>query len=40
VALLQRAMLRQLRIFEATIRHLHFDRAAAELYLSQQAVSI
>jgi len=37
---LQRAILRQLRIFEAAARHLHFGRAAAELHLSQPAVSI
>ena len=37
---LQRATLRQLRIFEAAARHLHFGRAAAELHLSQPAVSI
>jgi DNA-binding transcriptional LysR family regulator len=37
---LHRATLRQLRIFEAAARHLHFGRAAAELHLSQPAVSI
>jgi DNA-binding transcriptional LysR family regulator len=37
---LHRATLRQLRIFEAATRHLHFGRAAAELHLSQPAVSI
>ena len=40
MASLQRATLRQLRIFEAAARHLHFGRAAAELHLSQPAVSI
>jgi DNA-binding transcriptional LysR family regulator len=40
MAALQRATLRQLRIFEAAARHLHFGRAAAELHLSQPAVSI
>jgi LysR family transcriptional regulator, low CO2-responsive transcriptional regulator len=37
---LNRATLRQLRTFEAAARHLHFGRAAAELHLSQPAVSI
>jgi DNA-binding transcriptional LysR family regulator len=37
---LQQSSLRQLRIFEAAARHLHFGRAAAELHLSQPAVSI
>ena len=32
--------LRQLRIFEAAARHLHFGRAARELHLTQPAVSI
>lgn len=32
--------LRQLRIFEAAARHLHFGRAAAEVHLSQPAVSL
>jgi hypothetical protein len=36
MASLQRATLRQLRIFEAAARHLHFGRAAAELHLSQE----
>jgi len=40
MAMLQRTTLRQLRIFEAAARHLHFGRAAAELHLSQPAVSI
>jgi DNA-binding transcriptional LysR family regulator len=34
------ATLKQLRIFEAAARHLHFGRAAEELHLSQPAVSI
>jgi LysR family transcriptional regulator, low CO2-responsive transcriptional regulator len=38
--MLQRATLKQLRIFESAARHLHFGRAAAELNLSQPAVSI
>jgi LysR family transcriptional regulator, low CO2-responsive transcriptional regulator len=37
---LLRATLKQLRIFEAAARHLHYGRAAAELHLSQPAVSI
>ncbi len=37
---LHRCTLRQLRIFEAAARNLHFGRAAAELHLSQPAVSI
>ena len=37
---LRRATLKQLRIFEAAARHLHFGRAAGELHLSQPAVSI
>jgi LysR family transcriptional regulator, low CO2-responsive transcriptional regulator len=37
---LRRATLKQLRIFEAAARHLHFGRAAGELNLSQPAVSI
>jgi DNA-binding transcriptional LysR family regulator len=37
---LQRSTLRQLRIFEAAARHLHFGRAAGELHLTQPAVSI
>lgn len=32
--------LRQLRIFEAAARHLHFGRAAAEVHLTQPAVSL
>jgi DNA-binding transcriptional LysR family regulator len=32
--------LRQLRIFEAAARHLHFGRAAREMHLTQPAVSI
>jgi len=32
--------LRQLRIFEAAARHLHFGRAAKEVHLTQPAVSI
>lgn len=37
---LHRCTLRQLRTFEAAARHLHFGRAAAELHLTQPAVSI
>lgn len=37
---MRRLTLRQLRIFEAVARHLSFTRAAAELHLSQPAVSI
>jgi LysR family transcriptional regulator, low CO2-responsive transcriptional regulator len=40
MASLHRATLRQLRILEAAARLLHFGRAAAELHLSQPAVSI
>lgn len=40
MTMLHRATLRQLRIFEAAARHLHFGRAAAELHLTQPAVSI
>jgi LysR family transcriptional regulator, low CO2-responsive transcriptional regulator len=36
----QRVTLRQLRIFEAAARHLHFGRAAAEVHVTQPAVSI
>jgi hypothetical protein len=32
--------LRQLRIFEAAARHLHFGRAAREMHLTQPAVSL
>lgn len=35
-----RATLRQLRIFEAAARHLHFGHAAAEIHVSQPAISI
>jgi DNA-binding transcriptional LysR family regulator len=38
--MLQRATLKQLRIFESAARHLHFGRAAAELRLTPPAVSI
>jgi DNA-binding transcriptional LysR family regulator len=38
--MLDRVTLRQLRIFDAAARHLHFGRAAAELHLTQPAVSI
>lgn len=38
--MLSRATLNQLRIFESAARHRHFGRAAAELHLSQPAVSI
>ncbi|MGH8676000.1 MAG: LysR substrate-binding domain-containing protein [Burkholderiales bacterium] len=35
-----RGTLRQLQIFEAAARHLHFGRAAEELHLTQPAVSL
>lgn len=38
--MLERATLNQLRIFECAARHQHFGRAAAELHLTQPAVSI
>jgi LysR family transcriptional regulator, low CO2-responsive transcriptional regulator len=38
--MLQRATLKQLRTFESAARLLHFGRAAAELHLTQPAVSI
>ncbi len=37
---LRRVTLRQLRVFEAVARHLSFSRAAAELHLTQPAVSM
>jgi DNA-binding transcriptional LysR family regulator len=37
---LRRTTLRQIRIFEAAARHLHFGRTAAEMHLSQPAISI
>jgi DNA-binding transcriptional LysR family regulator len=37
---MRRATLRQLRVFEAVARHLSFSRAAAELHLTQPAVSM
>lgn len=37
---LERATLRQLRIFDAAARHLHFGRAAAEIHVTPPAVSI
>ena len=40
MARLDRATLRQLRIFEAAARHLHFGRAAAEIRVTQPAISI
>jgi LysR family transcriptional regulator, low CO2-responsive transcriptional regulator len=40
MAALRHTTLRQLRILEAAARHLHYGRAAAELHLSQPAVSI
>jgi LysR family transcriptional regulator, low CO2-responsive transcriptional regulator len=40
MSLSQRITLRQLRIFEAAARHLHFGRAAAEVHVTQPAVSI
>lgn len=40
MATLRRATIQQLRIFEAAARHLHFGRAAAQLHLTQPAVSI
>jgi DNA-binding transcriptional LysR family regulator len=36
---MKHATLRQLRVFEAVARHMSFSRAAAELHLSQPAVS-
>jgi LysR family transcriptional regulator, low CO2-responsive transcriptional regulator len=38
--MLDRTTLKQLRIFEAAARHLHFGRAAAELHVTPPAVSI
>jgi DNA-binding transcriptional LysR family regulator len=40
MSVLHRLTFRQLRIFEAAARHLHFGRAAAELHISQPGVSI
>jgi DNA-binding transcriptional LysR family regulator len=40
MATLHRLTFRQLRIFEAAARHLHFGRAATELNMSQPGVSI
>ena len=40
MARLDRATLRQLRIFEAAARHLHLGRAAAEIRVTQPAISI
>lgn len=40
MSIAQRVTLRQLRIFEAAARHLHFGRAAAEVHVTQPAVSI
>ena len=37
---LKNVTLRQLRVFEAVARHLSFSRAAAELHLTQPAVSM
>jgi len=37
---MKNATLRQLKVFEAVARHLNFSRAAAELHLTQPAVSI
>ena len=37
---MQHLTLRQLRIFEAAARHLHFGRAAREMHLTQPAVSL
>ena len=37
---LERATLRQLRVFDAVARQLSFSRAAEELHLSQPAVSM
>jgi DNA-binding transcriptional LysR family regulator len=36
---MKHATLRQLKVFEAVARHLSFSRAAAELHLTQPAVS-
>jgi DNA-binding transcriptional LysR family regulator len=38
--MLRRTTLRQLQIFESAARHLHFGRAAAEIHLTQPAVSL
>ncbi|CAN5844218.1 LysR family transcriptional regulator [soil metagenome] len=40
MATLDRATLRQLRIFDAAARHLHFGRAAAEIHVTPPAISI
>ena len=40
MAIFDRATLRQLRIFDAAARHLHFARAAAEIHVTQPAISI
>ena len=37
---LRHITLRQLKVFEAVARHLSFSRAAAELHLTQPAVSM
>ena len=37
---MRRTTLRQLQIFESAARHLHFGRAAAEIHLTQPAVSL
>jgi DNA-binding transcriptional LysR family regulator len=40
MSIFDRVTLRQLRIFDAAARHLHFARAAAEIHVTQPAISI